>query len=184
MCSRPRSTSSSASLGEARGPARTATARLAVIGFLAPYGTYGPEWWPELLPAVGVTLALTACAFAFAVVLALLLALGKLGRNPPIRALSIACIELMRGIPALAILFLLYFGLVPLGIVLRPFTAGFVGLGLSAAGYLAEVFRAGIEATHKGQREAALAVGMTSRQPFADRSRKPSAWCCRRSSTR
>jgi len=134
--------------------------------FLAGYVQYGPEWWPELLPAIGVTLALTACSFALATVLGLLLALGKLSRNRPVRAFCIAYIELVRGVPALAILFLLYFGLVPVGIVLKPFTAGFIGLGLSAAGYLAEVFRAGIEATHKGQREAALAVGMTSATAF------------------
>jgi polar amino acid transport system permease protein len=137
-----------------------------VNAFLAGYVQYWPEWWPELLPAIGVTLSLTACSFALATVLALLLALGKLSRNRAVRAFCIAYIELVRGVPALAILFLLYFGLVPLGIVLKPFTAGFVGLGLSAAGYLAEVFRAGIEATHKGQREAALAVGMTSGAAF------------------
>jgi ABC-type amino acid transport system permease subunit len=78
-----------------------------------------------------------------------------------VQASSAAYIEVARGVPALAILFLIYFGLVPLGIVLDAFVAGFLGLGLSAAGYLAEVFRAGIEAVHKGQREAASAIGMT-----------------------
>jgi len=67
----------------------------------------------------------------------------------------------MRGIPTLALLFLLYFGLPPLGILLDEFVAGFVGLGMIAAGYVAEIFRAGIQAMHRGQREAALAVGMT-----------------------
>jgi ABC-type amino acid transport system permease subunit len=66
----------------------------------------------------------------------------------------------------LAILFLLYFGLVPLGIVFDAFTASVIGLGLSAAGYIAEVLRAGIQAIHKGQREAALAVGMTPMMAF------------------
>ena len=72
----------------------------------------------------------------------------------------------MRGIPALAILFLLYFGLVPLGIFLRPFTAGFIGLGLSAAGYLRKCSGRGSRPRTRAQREAALAVGMTSRAAF------------------
>ncbi len=46
------------------------------------------------------------------------------------------------------------------------FWAGVIGLGLSAGGYIAEVFRAGLQAVHKGQREAALAVGMTPAVTF------------------
>ena len=42
------------------------------------------------------------------------------------------------------------FGLVPTGLALDAFVAGFIGLGLSAAEYIAEVFRAGIAAVHKG----------------------------------
>ncbi len=57
-------------------------------------------------------------------------------------------------------LFLVCYGLVPLGIVLDALPAAIVGLGLSAAGYIAEILRAGIEAAHRGQREAGLAVGM------------------------
>jgi polar amino acid transport system permease protein len=49
----------------------------------------------------------------------------------------------------------------PLGIVFNSFTAAVIGLGMNQGGYMAEVFRGGIEALHKGQREAALAVGMT-----------------------
>jgi polar amino acid transport system permease protein len=56
--------------------------------------------------------------------------------------------------------------LVPLGIVLDAFVAGVVGLGMSAGGYFAEVFRAGIQAVHRGQREAAAAAGMTPYMSF------------------
>jgi polar amino acid transport system permease protein len=44
--------------------------------------------------------------------------------------------------------------------------AAVIGLGLSAGGYVAEIFRAGIEATHRGQREAGLVVGMTPWQIY------------------
>ena len=83
-----------------------------------------------------------------------------------VRGFCVGYIEVARGIPTLAILFLLYFGLVPLGIVLDAFVASYIGLGLTAAGYMAEIFRAGIGAIHKGQREAAYAVGMTPYKSF------------------
>jgi polar amino acid transport system permease protein len=137
-----------------------------MIEFLAVYAENWDSWWPQIATATGYTLLLMVCSFALAVVIGMLLALGKLSPVRVIRAFCTAYIEIARGVPALAILFLLYFGLVPLGIVLDAFVAGFVGLGLSAGGYIAEVFRAGIEAVHKGQREAALAVGMTPATSF------------------
>jgi len=129
--------------------------------FLAVYTEHWPDWGPQIYAAIWVTVELTVVSFLIAVSLGLVLAVGKLSRIAPLRYFCTGYIELARGIPALAILFLLYFGLVPLGIVFDAFTAGAVGLGMSAAGYIAEVFRAGIQAIHKGQREAALAVGMT-----------------------
>lgn len=134
--------------------------------FFGVYVENWPNWWPQLVPAIVNTLLLTGLAFALAVVLGIVLALGKLSRVRVLRGVCVAYVEITRGVPALAILFLIYYGLVPLGIVLDAFAAAFVGLGMSAAGYIAEVFRAGIQAVHKGQREAALAIGMTPTQSF------------------
>lgn len=132
-----------------------------MIGFFQPYVENWGYWWPQLAVALGNTLALTALSYVFAVVLGILLALGRLSRFRMVRVFCRAYIEFLRGIPALAVLFLIYFGLVPLGIVVDSFTAAVIGLSLNQGAYLAEVFRGGIEALHKGQREAALAVGMT-----------------------
>lgn len=137
-----------------------------IKGFFYVYVENWPDWGPQIYEAVWVTIQLTVASFTLAVILGLLLALGKLSSNALLRGFCTAYIELARGIPSLAILFLLYFGLVPLGIVFDAFVAGAIGLGMSAAGYIAEVFRAGIEAIHKGQREAALAVGMTPSMTF------------------
>lgn len=134
--------------------------------FLAVYADNWANWGPQIYAAIGVTIELTVVSFAIAIVLGLLLALGKLSAMKVVRAFCTGYIEVARGVPALAILFLLYFGLVPLGIVFDAFTAGAIGLGMSAAGYIAEVFRSGIEAIHKGQREAALSVGMTPVMTF------------------
>jgi ABC-type amino acid transport system permease subunit len=69
-------------------------------------------------------------------------------------------VEIIRGMPALTLLFLIYFGLAPAGIVLPAFAAAVIGLGLNGAAYLAEVYRAGIEAVGRGQLEAAGALGL------------------------
>ncbi len=137
-----------------------------VQGFLQVYIDNWPDWGPQIYAAIWVTIRLTVASFALAIVLGLLLAIGKLSPILLIRAFCTGYIEIARGVPVLAVLFLLYFGLVPLGIVFDAFTAGFIGLGMGAAGYIAEVFRAGIQAIHKGQREAALAVGMTPAKTF------------------
>lgn len=135
-----------------------------MIEFLSVYVEHFGEWWPQILPAVGVTIALTASAYALSVVLGVLLALGRLSKVAPVRLFCTAYVEVARSVPALAILFLVYFGLAPLGLTLDAFTAGMIGLALSHGGYMGEVFRGGLEALHRGQREAALAVGLT---PFA-----------------
>jgi polar amino acid transport system permease protein len=134
--------------------------------FLSVYPENWSDWWPQLIPSIVMTVELTVLAFLLAVAIGLALAFGKMSRNRLIKGLATAYIELARGIPALAILFLIYFGLVPLGIVLDAFVAGVVGLGMSAGGYFAEVFRAGIQAVHRGQREAAAAAGMTPYMSF------------------
>jgi polar amino acid transport system permease protein len=134
--------------------------------FLSVYSENWADWWPQIALATWNTILLTIFSFALALVIGMLLALGKLSPVKVIRGFCAAYIEIARGIPALAILFLIYYGLVPLGIVLDAFVAGVVGLGMSAGGYIAEVFRAGIQAVHKGQREAALSVGMTPLRSF------------------
>jgi polar amino acid transport system permease protein/cystine transport system permease protein len=78
-----------------------------------------------------------------------------------LRGLASAYIEILRGTPALAQLFVIYFGLPDIGIHPEPVTAAIIGLGINGSAYLAEIYRAGIEAIHKGQIEAALSLGMT-----------------------
>jgi His/Glu/Gln/Arg/opine family amino acid ABC transporter permease subunit len=118
---------------------------------------------PELLAAAGGTLRMTAFAFLFAALLGLLIALLRLAGGPAGR-LAFLYIEIVRGMPALTLLFLIYFGLAPLGIVLNSFTAAVVAFGLNGAAYLAEVYRAGIQAVDPGQREAAQMLGLRRSQ--------------------
>lgn len=70
-------------------------------------------------------------------------------------------VEVFRNTPVLTQLFLIYFGLAYLGFKVSALPAAIIGLGLNGGAILTEVFRAGLGAIHHGQREAALAVGMT-----------------------
>lgn len=114
-----------------------------------------------LVGAAAITVEVTAGALAIAVVLGVLFATVKVSRLPGARFAIDAYIEVFRGIPALTQLFIIYFGLTYVGIRLNPIPAAIIGLGLIGAAYCTEIFRAGFAALHHGQREAALAVGMT-----------------------
>lgn len=129
--------------------------------FFAVYEEHLGEWLPQLIDAAGNTLRMTALSFALAFAVGLVLALAKLSPIAPLRVVASGYIEVMRGIPALAVLFLIYFGLADFGIVFDAFPAAVIGLGLNGAAYMAEIFRAGILSIHSGQMEAALTVGMT-----------------------
>jgi His/Glu/Gln/Arg/opine family amino acid ABC transporter permease subunit len=118
------------------------------------------EWLPQLLHAAGGTLRMTAGAFTFAAAAGLLLALARWSRVAWLDGPAFAYVEVVRGMPALTLLFLIYFGLAPAGIVLPAFTAAVLGLGLNGAAYLAEVYRAGIGAVGAGQIEAGAALGL------------------------
>jgi len=115
-----------------------------------------------LVAALG-TLKMTALAFVLAAILGLVLAILRMAGGVAGR-LAFLYIEVVRGTPALTLLFLIYFGLVPLGIVLNAFPAAVVALGLNGAAYLAEVYRAGIQAVDQGQREAAQMIGLRRAQ--------------------
>jgi His/Glu/Gln/Arg/opine family amino acid ABC transporter permease subunit len=115
---------------------------------------------PLLLGAV-TTVEITLASLLVAVVLGLGLALLKLTRFRALHWLIDAYVEVFRNTPVLAQLFLIYFGLAYMGFKITAFPAAIIGLGLNGGAILTEVFRAGFSAIHHGQREAALAVGMT-----------------------
>lgn len=113
-----------------------------------------------------VTAAVVALgAFVIALAGGMLLAVTVTFARFRLLKLAIATyIEWMRNVPALAHLFVIYFGLAAVGIRLSPLVAAILGLGLVGAAVLCDVFVAGLKCLHAGQREAALSVGMTPRQ--------------------
>lgn len=135
-----------------------------MIEFLDVYRQHFSEWVPELLIACLGTLELMALSFVLAAIIGLVVALMRVSRSRFLRSVAVTFVEVFRGLPALVILFLIYFGLGGLGIEWLKFTsyqAAILGLGLQGGAVLGEVFRSGIEALHHGQMEAALSLGMT-----------------------
>lgn len=123
-----------------------------------------PDMAPDLRQGVIDTLCLAGAALLVAFVGGFLLAVARISPSCWAKRAAGGYIELVRGTPALVQLFLIYFGLVALGIKLGAFQAAVVGLGLNAAAYFAEIFRGGFLAVDRGQIEAAQAIGMNPAQ--------------------
>ena len=119
-----------------------------------------PRFMPVLLDGAVIAVEVAAGALVVALMAGLLVALMTIAPLKPVRVAGRVYIELIRGTPALTQLFIIYFGLSDLGLELSPMTAAIVGLGGNFAAYFAEVYRAGIAAIHRGQREAALSLGL------------------------
>ena len=113
---------------------------------------------------LGVTIYISLLSIVLAIVLALFAALGRLSRFPPFYALSTFYVSLMRGTPLYLQIFFFFLALPQLGIVMPPIMAGVLALGMNYGAYMSETLRAGISSVGKGQREAAIALGMTSGQ--------------------
>ena len=119
------------------------------------------EWGPFILEGTRTTILVCVTSIALAVMFALLGALGRLSSNAIIYATASLYVSLVRGTPLLVQLLFIYLGLPQVGIVLDPLVGGILGLGFNYGAYMTEVFRAGIQAVPRGQREAAQALGMT-----------------------
>ncbi|MDF1600910.1 amino acid ABC transporter permease [Mesorhizobium sp. YIM 152430] len=118
------------------------------------------RYLPLLLQGVGITIALTLAALVISTLLGLVWALMRYSGIAPLVFVSKAIVNTVRGIPILVQLFYIYFVLPEFGIDLSAFQAGALGLGLAYSCYMAENFRAGLEAIDKGQIEAAQSIGM------------------------
>ena len=110
------------------------------------------------------TLKISFFSILFAIILALLAALGRLSRIPPVYALSTFYVSLIRGTPLFLQIIFFFLALPQLGIVLTGLSAGIIALGLNYGAYMSETFRAGISSVGRGQHEAAIALGMSQGQ--------------------
>jgi polar amino acid transport system permease protein len=127
--------------------------------------------WNLVLKAIpllgaGLWTSVKICSLAMVIgtALGVLLGLTSLSRLAPARWAVRAYVDFIRGTPLLIQIFLVYFVLPVVGINLPEFWAGVIALSLNAAGFIAEIVRAGVSSVEKGQAEAARSIGMRHRQ--------------------
>lgn len=119
------------------------------------------EILPVLARGARVTVMAALLGFVIALVLGLVLALA---RRSSFRALSwptIGVIEFIRSTPLIIQIYFLFFMTPRYGLVLSPLVAGLASIGLYYACFIAEVYRAGLDAVPKGQWESVTALNMT-----------------------
>lgn len=122
--------------------------------------------WPLLLRGAAFTLGLTAVSAVLGVGLGI--ACGWVRASGPLWAKPIAAtyIELIRNTPFIVQLFFIFFGLPSLGVKLTPEIASVIAMVVNLGAYAAEIARAGIEGTPKGQIEAARSLALNEAQVF------------------
>ena len=137
---------------------------LALIGLLMWGGVPGlPYVENERWGGLALTLLLATFGIAFAFPISILLALGRRSQLPVVRALSVAWIELVRGVPLISLLFMSSVMLplfLPEGVSIDKLLRALIAMIVFAAAYLAEVVRGGLQAIPHGQLEAADALGL------------------------
>lgn len=122
--------------------------------------------WPLLLKGVAWTLALTAISAVVGVVVGVLCAWARSQGPVWLRTVAGAYVELVRNTPFIVQLFFIFFGLPAAGVRLSPEAASVIAMVVNLGAYATEIIRAGIEATPRGQIEAALSLALTRAQVF------------------
>lgn len=113
-----------------------------------------------------MTIFLIAVSAVAGIVLSVLGAAARRSRHAVLRRMIGAYVELIRNTPFLVQLFFIFFGLPSLGIRLDPVVAAILAMTLNMTAYTTEIVGAGLDAVPKGQKEAALSLGLRPRQVF------------------
>jgi polar amino acid transport system permease protein len=119
--------------------------------------------WPRLLQGLFYTAELSVVSIMTGFVLGTLCAVVRHQRTPYLRQVVATYVEVVRNTPFLIQAFLVFFGLSSLGLRLSADVCAVLALTLNAGAYTCEIMRAGLDAIHRGQIEAAEAMGMTRR---------------------
>ena len=121
------------------------------------------EYWPALLAGLQMTVKVSVMSIFFGTLMGVAGALAKTSRFRVLRVLAFMYVEWIRNTPLLIQILFIYFGL---GVFfsLSPMVASVFALSFFSGAYITEIIRAGIQSIHKGQREAALSLGMTEGQ--------------------
>jgi polar amino acid transport system permease protein len=169
-----------------RGQAIAAISSVVVLGGLTALVLTSPGWpevretffsweafkdsFPRVAEGFWLDVKLFLIVEAVVLILGLIVALIRTSGAAalfPLRVLAVAYCDIFRGIPVILLVYLIGFGIPALqlsGLPTDPVVLGGVALALSYGAYVAEVYRAGIMSVHRGQHDAALAIGLTEQQ--------------------
>jgi polar amino acid transport system permease protein len=171
---------------ERRGLAIAAISTVVVLGGLATWILTSPGWpevretffnwgvfkdsFPEVLEGFWLDVKLFMVVEVAVLIAGLAIALVRTSSAAalfPLRLLGMVFVDVFRGTPTILLVYLVGFGVPALqltGLPTDPIVLGGIALGLSYSAYVAEVYRAGINSVHRGQRDAALAIGLSESQ--------------------
>lgn len=122
--------------------------------------------WPLLAKGVAWTIGLTAIATVIGMVVGVACAWARSSGPGWLRWVVGTYVELIRNTPFIVQLFFIFFGLPAAGVKLTPETASIIAMVANLSAYATEIIRAGIEATPKGQIEAAVSLALNRMQVF------------------
>jgi len=123
---------------------------------------------PNLLEGALVTIRLTFFSLLLGLVLAIPIAFGQIYGPKFVRKLIGVYERVVRSIPLLVILFLIFYGFPRIGIRFPAFSAAVIGIGVRSSAYQSQIFRGAIQSISGSQMKAALSLGMTKLQSFKD----------------
>ena len=122
--------------------------------------------WPLLLKGVVWTISLTAIATVIGMVVGVASAWARASGPGWLRWVVGSYVELIRNTPFIVQLFFIFFGLPAAGVKLSPELASVIAMVMNLGAYATEIIRAGIEATPRGQVEAAMSLALSRVQTF------------------
>jgi polar amino acid transport system substrate-binding protein len=111
--------------------------------------------------SAGMTVALSFLSFPLAVMLGMLIGLGRLYGPSWVRLPLTAYVEFLRGTPLMLQLYFIFYFLPELGVSIPAFPTAIIGLAVNYSAYESEIYRAGLQAIPPGQMEAAMSLGMS-----------------------
>jgi len=169
-----------------RGQAIAVVSSLVVIGGLVALAVTSPGWatvrdtffswsafkdsFPDVAKAFWLDIKMFCVIEVAVLIVGMVIALVRTSRAAalfPVRMLAAVFVDVFRGVPVILLVYLVGFGIPALelsGLPSDPIILGGIALTLSYSAYVAEVYRAGIGSIHRGQRDAALAIGLTEGQ--------------------
>ncbi|MDO9360240.1 MAG: amino acid ABC transporter permease [Polaromonas sp.] len=122
--------------------------------------------WPLLAKGVAWTVGLTVVSAVIGVLLGVAFAWSRSHGKPWLKWVVGTYVELIRNTPFIVQLFFVFFGLPAAGVKLSPEAASIIAMVINLSAYATEIIRAGIDATPRGQVEAAMSLALNRMQTF------------------